>query len=82
MEKYVEIKSPFTGGKVKEISTVEEHEFRKERFSVHTIGASPTRLKVTGCGSLVMVVPTTMCSKQERHTNSSSIMLAQTTMYI
>ena len=35
MEKYVEIKSPFTGGKVKEVSTVEEHEFRKERFSVH-----------------------------------------------
>ena len=31
----VEIKSPFTGGKVKEISTVEEHEFRKEMFSVH-----------------------------------------------
>lgn len=27
--------SPFTGGKVKEISTVEEHEFRKEKFSVH-----------------------------------------------
>ena len=35
MEKYVDIKSPFTGGKVKEISTVEEHEFRKEKFSVH-----------------------------------------------
>ena len=35
MEKYVDIKSPFTGGKVKEVSTVEEHEFRKERFSVH-----------------------------------------------
>ena len=35
MEKYVEIKSPFTGGKVKEVSTVEEHEFRKERFLVH-----------------------------------------------
>ena len=35
MENYVEIKSPFTGGKVKEVSTVEEHEFRKERFSVH-----------------------------------------------
>lgn len=35
MEKYVEIKSPFTGGKVKEINTVEEHEFRKEKFSVH-----------------------------------------------
>ena len=35
MEKYVEIKSPFTGGKVKEVSTVENHEFRKEHFSVH-----------------------------------------------
>lgn len=35
MEKYVDIKSPFTGGKAKEVSTVEEHEFRKERFSVH-----------------------------------------------
>ena len=35
MEKYVEIKSPFTGGKVKEVSTIENHEFRKERFSVH-----------------------------------------------
>ena len=35
MEKYVEIKSPFTGGKVKEVSAVEDHEFRKERFSVH-----------------------------------------------
>ncbi len=35
MEKYVELKSPFTGGKVKEVSTVEEHEFRKEFFSVH-----------------------------------------------
>ena len=35
MEKSVEIKSPFTGGKVKEISTIEVHEFRKEQFSVH-----------------------------------------------
>ena len=35
MEKEVEIKSPFTGGKVKEISTVEDHDFRKEQFSVH-----------------------------------------------
>lgn len=35
MEKYVELKSPFTGGRVKEVSTVEEHEFRKEKFSVH-----------------------------------------------
>lgn len=35
MEKYVELKSPFTGGRVKEVSNVEEHEFRKEVFSVH-----------------------------------------------
>lgn len=35
MEKYVEIKSPFTGGRVKEVSTVEDHEFRKEIFPVH-----------------------------------------------
>lgn len=35
MEKYVNLTSPFTGGKVKEISAIEEHEFRKERFSVH-----------------------------------------------
>ena len=35
MEKYVEMKSPFTGGKVKEVSTIEQHEFRKEIFSVH-----------------------------------------------
>ena len=35
MEKYVELKSPFTGGRVKEVGTVEEHEFRKEVFSVH-----------------------------------------------
>lgn len=35
MEKYVELKSPLTGGRVKEISTVEQHEFRKETFSVH-----------------------------------------------
>lgn len=35
MEKYVELKSPFTGGRVKEVSTVEEHEFRKEKFLVH-----------------------------------------------
>lgn len=35
MEKYVELKSPFTGGKVKEISTIEKHEFRKEVFTVH-----------------------------------------------
>ncbi|MDE6768472.1 MAG: DUF4065 domain-containing protein [Muribaculaceae bacterium] len=35
MEKYVDMKSPFTGGKVKEISTIEVKEFRKEKFSVH-----------------------------------------------
>lgn len=35
MEKFVDLKSPFTGGRVKEVSTVEEHEFRKETFSVH-----------------------------------------------
>lgn len=35
MEKYVEMKSPFTGGRVKEVHTVEEHEFRKEIFQVH-----------------------------------------------
>lgn len=35
MEKYVELRSPFTGGRVKEVSTVEEHEFRKEVFTVH-----------------------------------------------
>ena len=35
MEKYVDIIIPFTGGRVKEVSTVEEHEFRKEIFSVH-----------------------------------------------
>ena len=35
MEKFVELKSPFTGGRVKEVSTVEEHEFRKKVFSVH-----------------------------------------------
>ena len=35
MEKYVDMKSPFTGGRVKEISTTEVKEFRKEKFSVH-----------------------------------------------
>lgn len=35
MEKYVEMKSPFTGGKVKEVSTTEIKEFRKEKFQVH-----------------------------------------------
>lgn len=35
MEKYIDMKSPLTGGKVKEVSTVEEKEFRKEKYSVH-----------------------------------------------
>ena len=35
MEKTTEIKSPFTGGMVKEISTTEEATFRKEKFRVH-----------------------------------------------
>jgi len=35
MEKYVDIKSPFTGGKVKEATEIEEQEFRKEKFLVH-----------------------------------------------
>lgn len=35
MEKYVDMISPFTGGKVKEIRTVEEQVFRKETYSVH-----------------------------------------------
>lgn len=35
MEMVSEIKSPFTGGKVKEIATTEKQEFRKEIFTVH-----------------------------------------------
>lgn len=35
MEKYVDMKSPLTGGRVKEISTTEVKEFRKEEYSVH-----------------------------------------------
>lgn len=35
MEKYVDIKSPFTKGRVKEVSTTEDAEFRKEKFRVH-----------------------------------------------
>ena len=35
MERYVDMASPLTGGKVKEINTVETHEFRKEKYSVH-----------------------------------------------
>lgn len=35
MEKNVDMKSPFTGGRVKEVSTTEVKEFRKEKFKVH-----------------------------------------------
>lgn len=35
MERNAEIKSPFTGGKVKEIATTEVKEFRKESYTVH-----------------------------------------------
>ncbi len=35
METYVDIKSPFTGGKVKEICTTEVKDFRKEKYTVH-----------------------------------------------
>ena len=35
MERYVDMKSPFTGGRVKEVSTVEEKVFRKESYKVH-----------------------------------------------
>lgn len=35
MEKYVNMESPLTGGKVKEVTAVETHEFRKERYKVH-----------------------------------------------
>lgn len=35
MEKYVDMKSPFTGGRVKEVSSLEMKEFRKEKFHVH-----------------------------------------------
>lgn len=35
MEKHVNMKSPLTGGRVKEISTTEVKEFRKEHFRVH-----------------------------------------------
>ena len=35
MEKYVDMKSPLTGGKVKEVSTIEDAEFRKEKYRVH-----------------------------------------------
>jgi transcriptional regulator with XRE-family HTH domain/uncharacterized phage-associated protein len=35
MERYIDMKSPFTGGKVKEVCTTEEKEFRKEKFRVH-----------------------------------------------
>ena len=35
MEKYVDMKSPLTGGRVKEVSTTEIKEFRKEKYCVH-----------------------------------------------
>lgn len=35
MVKFVDMKSPLTGGRVREISTTEVKEFRKERFQVH-----------------------------------------------
>lgn len=35
MEKYIDMKSPLTGGRVKEVSTTEEKIFRKEKFRVH-----------------------------------------------
>lgn len=34
-EHYVDVKSPFTGGRVKEVIDVEEREFRKEKYLVH-----------------------------------------------
>lgn len=34
MERYVNIKSPFTGGRVKEVSTVERVEYRDDAFDV------------------------------------------------
>lgn len=34
MEKYVDVKSPFTGGRVKEVNTMEDVEFRGEKFLV------------------------------------------------
>ena len=35
MERFVDMKSPFTGGQVKEVFTTEEQEFRKEKYTVH-----------------------------------------------
>lgn len=35
MEKYVDMKSPLTGGRVKEVYTTEVKEFRKEKYCVH-----------------------------------------------
>lgn len=35
MEKYIDMISPLTGGRVKEVNTIEEKEFRKEKFLVH-----------------------------------------------
>ena len=35
MEQYVDMNSPFTGGRVKEVFTTEVQEFRKENYTVH-----------------------------------------------
>ena len=35
MERYVDMESPITGGKVKEISTTEIKEFRREEYRVN-----------------------------------------------
>ena len=35
MEQYVDMISPFTGGRVKEVFTTEVQEFRKENYTVH-----------------------------------------------
>lgn len=37
MEKWTDMKSPFTGGRVKEVSTTETVEFRKEKYCVPAI---------------------------------------------
>lgn len=36
MEKYIDIKSPFTGGRVKEVCTMEDVEFRGENFCINS----------------------------------------------
>jgi transcriptional regulator with XRE-family HTH domain len=37
MEQYVDMNSPFTGGRVKEVFTTEVQEFRKENYTVHAL---------------------------------------------